>query len=299
VVPVGDLAVVGQLSAPQIQQLDARSYKGMSWIKRRIPAGPKRWLRQHLTREGRAASSARRRLARQHLRGVGLEIGALHTPLKLPSKASVRYVDRLSVADLRRHYPELDEYKLVDVDVIDDGERLLTVEDSSVDFVVANHFLEHCEDPIGTLENHFRVLRPGGILYLAVPDKRHTFDRDRPVTTLDHLIRDHSEGAARSRSEHYREWADKVDRVLNDIPKDRVTERARQLEEDRYSIHFHVWTPTEFVELLLYCRRELMPELSLLALEPNSHEFIAVLRKDPVAPSSVAPTEPPVAVGMP
>ena len=122
-------------------------------------------------------------LANRYLEGRGLEIGALHHPLPVPRSVQVRYVDRLSVADLRSHYPELASLPLVPLDLIDDGETLTMVPDGSQDFVIANHFLEHCEDPIKTLGTFFRVLRPGGILYLAVPEKHHTFDRDRPVTT--------------------------------------------------------------------------------------------------------------------
>src|SRR5437588_12306604 len=76
-----------------------------------------------------------------YLQGHGLEVGALHQPLELTSKASVQYVDRLSVADLRKHYPELNSVNLVDVDIIDDGERLTTVANDSQDFIVANHML--------------------------------------------------------------------------------------------------------------------------------------------------------------
>ena len=38
---------------------------------------------------------------------------------------------------------------------------------------------------------------PGSILYLAVPDKRYTFDADRPVTPTDHVLRDYQEEARR------------------------------------------------------------------------------------------------------
>ena len=39
------------------------------------------------------------------------------------------------------------------VDVVDDAQTLATFPDESVDFVIANHVLEHLEDPIGALEN--------------------------------------------------------------------------------------------------------------------------------------------------
>ena len=68
---------------------------------------------------------------------------------------------------------------------MDDAERLASLGDASQDFVVANHFLEHTEDPIGTMENVLRVIKPGGIAYLAVPDKRFTFDVSRDVTQIE------------------------------------------------------------------------------------------------------------------
>src|SRR5688500_12343742 len=74
-----------------------------------------------------------------YLEGQGIEVGALHLPLALPSKARAKYVDRLSVNDLRIHYPELKDLPLVNVDIIDDGEKLLTIPNESQDFIVANH----------------------------------------------------------------------------------------------------------------------------------------------------------------
>ena len=43
----------------------------------------------------------------------------------------------------------------VPVGCIDDGERLGKIADASQDFVIANHFLEHCQDPILALLNIF------------------------------------------------------------------------------------------------------------------------------------------------
>jgi hypothetical protein len=68
----------------------------------------------------------RETIARVYLRGNGIEIGALHHPLKVSRWARVKYVDRLSVPDLREQYPELDSEDLVNVDILDDGESLRT-----------------------------------------------------------------------------------------------------------------------------------------------------------------------------
>jgi len=219
--------------------------------------------------------SARLRIAKRYLAGDGIEIGALHNPLPLPKAARVRYVDRLPVPELRAHYPELEQEPLVEVDIIDDGERLETIGDSTQDFVVANHFLEHTQDPIGTLLNAYRVLRPGGVLYLAVPDKRHTFDVDRPLTPVDHLVRDHEEGSEVSRREHFEEWARLVDRV----PAAEVSQRAEQLMEQDYSIHFHVWTQRELLELLLALRERFELDFDVELMERIEYEVVFVLRK--------------------
>jgi len=219
--------------------------------------------------------SRRRRLANRYLSGSGLEVGALHRPLRVPRKANVRYVDRMGTAVLRREYPELAAEPLVEVDVIDDGETLATQADGSADFIIANHFIEHTQDPIGTIANHLRVLRPGGVLYMAVPDRRHTFDVDRAGTPLEHVIRDRREGPSWSRPIHQEEWA----RLVEKVPAGEVERRVAQLEESDYSIHFHAWTLDEFAELLRHAREDEHLPFALDALTPNQHEFIAILRR--------------------
>ena len=225
----------------------------------------------------------RNRLAADYLRGQGIEIGALHFPLQVPRGATVRYVDRLPALELRRQYPELEAYNLVPVDIVDDGERLTSVADESQDFVIANHFLEHCEDPIGTLRNFFRVVKPEGILYLSIPDKRYTFDRSRPVTPLNHLIRDHEEGPEWSRRGHYEEWARYVwAPMTSPTPDDDAIRReAERLLHRRYSIHFHVWTQVEMIELMSYLRRWFRFDFE--RVDKHGFETVLVLRKGAAA----------------
>ena len=98
-------------------------------------------------------------LADTFLAGEGIEIGGLHIPLRVPRSVRLRYVDRMPAAELRRQYPELANEKLVPIHIIDDGERLATFEDDSQDFIIANHFIEHTQDPIGTIKRFLQVLR--------------------------------------------------------------------------------------------------------------------------------------------
>lgn len=233
---------------------------------------------------------ARAEFAARFLAGDGLEIGPLHQPLAMPPHARARYVDRMPIDELRSEYPELVEWDLTPVDVIDDGEKLNTVAAESQDFIVANHFLEHCEDPIGTIETHLGKLKPGGVLFYAVPDKRYTFDFRRPVTPLEHMVADYDEGPDGSRREHYDEWAQMVLVEEGESEQDSLA-KARRLEEEKYSIHMHVWTQAEFLGLILACRQRLGEDFDLEAAARQGLEFVVVLRKRGALPEPAQPAQ--------
>jgi len=228
---------------------------------------------------------ARAAFATGYLSGEGIEIGALHQPLVTPLQAHVRYLDRMTTPDLRREYPELAGYNLTEVDIVDDGETLATVEAESQDFIIANHFLEHTEDPIGTIETHLGKLKPGGVLFYAVPDKRFTFDFRRAVTRVEHMVADHEEGPERSRAEHFREWSRFVlehkppEGAGEEWEEHQVEAVAQQLEAQNYSIHMHVWTQAEFLRLIFTLRERAEGGFDLEAAARVGIEFVVVLRK--------------------
>lgn len=58
----------------------------------------------------------------------------------------------------------------------------------SFDFVVSSHNLEHLPDPLRFLQAAGHVLKPGGVLAMAVPDKRCCFDMLRPRSTLSAIL---------------------------------------------------------------------------------------------------------------
>ena len=223
------------------------------------------------------ALSRRRELAGKFLDGDGLEIGALHEPLEVPPRARVRYVDRLGPEALRQHYPELAGQPLVPVDVVDDGETLARIPDASVDFVIANHMLEHCENPVGAIRSHFRVLRAGGVLYYAVPDKRYCFDAVRPLTTIEHFRRDDEVGPSGTRNGHFEEWARLV---MNIGDPAAATAEAARLRDMNYSIHFHVWDFDSFMDFVDLVR-ERVPETDFdwSHIELNVGEIVSVFTK--------------------
>ncbi len=219
----------------------------------------------------------RREVSGRFVVGDGIEIGALHAPLWVSPRARVRYVDRMAAPALRHHYPELGEHELVAVDIVDNGETLCTIADGSLDFIIGNHLLEHCENPLGTVRRHLCKLREGGILYYAVPDKRFSFDVERPLTGFDHLVRDDREGPATSRLDHYREWACLVNKHIE--PK-AIEENVRVLVGMSYSIHFHVWDAEAYRDFLEGCRAYLGKAFAVRHFEQNDTEIISVLAKD-------------------
>jgi SAM-dependent methyltransferase len=246
-------------------------------VRHTIKRGAKRRVRDLVLNAGpHDWRTPREDLAVRYLRGDGIEIGAMHLPLRLPRGARVRYVDYVSTEELLQAYHETlgsDPPPMVETDVVDDGERLAKFADESVDFAVANHMLEHTEDPIAALGHLLRVIRPGGILFLTLPDARHTFDARRPRTTVEHLLRDHREGPEVSRREHYEEWA----RIIECLPEEKVSERVAEFEAQGTRHHFHVWELEDFLALL---RAVDLPGRLELA-QTSYHEFAVILRKTP------------------
>ncbi|MFM0363712.1 class I SAM-dependent methyltransferase [Paraburkholderia sediminicola] len=52
------------------------------------------------------------------------------------------------------------------------------------DYIVSSHNFEHLPNPIRFLQGCGKVLKPGGIVSMAIPDHRACFDYFRPVTKL-------------------------------------------------------------------------------------------------------------------
>lgn len=234
------------------------------------------WLVLHTSPRFRRRVRARAELAAQYLAGTGIEIGALHMPLPLPSGAHVKYLDRLPVENQRMLYPELSLLPLVPVDIVDDAEDLGSLPDESQDFLIANHVIEHMQNPIAALERWLQVLRPGGVLFFAVPDKRYTFDKHRPLTSIEHVLHDYREGPDASQEAHFAEIA----RIVEKTPEEEIARRVSQARTANESPHYHVWTDSTFRELLDYCRAELAFPFLLEEIHPIENEFIVLVRKE-------------------
>ncbi len=216
-------------------------------------------------------------LGRRYLAGDGIEIGPAMLPLRVPRGVRVRYVDTLSrdamLAKAGGNFlgREIDLTAIPRTDVIDDAQTLESFGNDSVDFIIANHVLEHLEDPIGALKSFLRVARRTGIIFLTLPDPRHSFDHLRERTSVEHLLRDHTEGPHTSREHHYGEWAT----FIEGIGPDGVPARAAEYAAADARHHFHVWELEGFLAFLqaadLNCE--------LVHAQMNQSEFAVILRR--------------------
>lgn len=128
-------------------------------------------------------------LAHHYLDGLsGIEIGgAMFNPFGL-NTLNVDYTDDYNSIFKAEEIKYCDAY--MKVDIVASGDDL-PFKDNTLDFVLSSHVIEHFYDPIRAMEEWFRVVKPGGFVYIIAPHKERTFDRDRPRTTLEELIERH------------------------------------------------------------------------------------------------------------
>jgi SAM-dependent methyltransferase len=218
----------------------------------------------------------RRRFGRR-LRGRGLEIGALDNPMELLQAKEVLYSDLLTAEQIDELYPGGKH-----PDIISDSEHFPDLPDDSLDFIVANHVLEHLTDPNRALIEWHRMVRPEGLVMLAVPDKRYIFDFSRRRTSLSHLEADHvSTAPPEDRNAcHLREWAEHVERL---VPGTAAFDAWMETQMGHgYSVHNHVWVIQDILKLIrhlgachaVHFRLRTWSNTSLLG-----NEFVLLLEK--------------------
>jgi len=229
-----------------------------------------------LERAGRMAETRVRRsfAIQRHVSGAGIEVGAGPAPAIVPLGCKVYYVDKYD-ANVLRADPELRGISIADPDLKDTAEELVSIASDSQDFVLAFSLLEHVEDVLGTLKNFHRVTKSGGAIVVSVPDKRYYGpDRARPITPFEHFVRDHVEGPASSRADHFREVAELT---LGLSAPDVARFVANSIENDA-STHFHVWDAETFLNFLMQAKSVLRIQYEVAEFASYGHESLAVLR---------------------
>jgi SAM-dependent methyltransferase len=189
------------------------------------------------------------RTAFELCKGMGVEIGALDKPFDLD--AQVIYLDRDSTDALKRQYaddPSVSEVR--QVHVVWRDSRYPFFDDGAFDFVISSHVLEHVANPGRQIEEWLRIVRPGGIVYMVVPDKRHSFDRLREVTSIEHLMDEFERDVREIDRAHY---ADFHAKVVDDGGggSERSEAEIDRAWRDQHSIHVHTFTEDSLEQFLL------------------------------------------------
>lgn len=120
-----------------------------------------------------------------------LEIGPLHAPICRRPASDVKYLDAFTTQELRDHYssdPNVDEAAIVDVDYVWKGERYEALIRERFDSVVTSHNIEHMPCLVDFLDNLESVLKPGGKVCLAIPDKRYCFDHYKSESSISDVL---------------------------------------------------------------------------------------------------------------
>jgi SAM-dependent methyltransferase len=216
-------------------------------------------------------------IGREYLAGTGIEVGAGNRPFPLPDGARVIYGDIRDQAAVEKYFNSADVRSGTDID----AQSFAGIADNSLDFVISAHVIEHLRDPIASIVHAIRVLRPGGIHILAVPDMRFTFDRRRPETTVEHLLRDYEDGGAGTCRQAYEEHLRYVHPELTSEHYSEAEIEWQSSESSKrwqaFDVHFHAWTRDGF-EALLAAAAKYAP-FSVEKAVSVVNENIFVLRK--------------------
>lgn len=216
---------------------------------------------------------------------VGVEIGPLTNPTVTRDQGRVYYIDHATTEDLQAKYandPNVDISKIVDVDYVWGEKSLLelTQAHQPFDYLIASHVIEHVPDLIGWLEEIRTILKPGGILSFAIPDKRQCFDYKRQTTRLCDVfeaylyrsrkpsprqIFDHVASVVHFQGMHA--WGETVDETAefthhNSLHDAQAIAKAAFESGAYHDVHCWVFTPASFFKLF-----EELAQLGLLKFE--------------------------------
>jgi len=222
--------------------------------------------------------------ALRYITGSGYEIGAQNSPLMCTNADRIMYIDYLSRTESAQKY-NIQENKCVEVDIIADANDLTCIPPDSASFIIANHVLEHCQNPVSTLQGWMRILRTKGILFLTLPNyKANEFDFEKSPTSVNHFIED-SRKASRGEdiaTEHIKEHIQLIDGI-DPYDKERFSRRYREIVASNLHTHYHVFDRKNVLELLHVIHRQAPIRIVNSFAYADSFELLFILEKAPTA----------------
>lgn len=70
------------------------------------------------------------------------------------------------------------------------------------DLMICSHVIEHIANPLFAIETWEAYLNEGGFILSIIPDKSQMFDCKRPLTTIEHLVKDYFEDTSEADETH-------------------------------------------------------------------------------------------------
>jgi len=234
---------------------------------------------------------------------IGVEIGPRESPLITRAHGPILYADYADTVTIRATlpHPSIDPARVVDIDIVTGGGKLSAAMTQRVDYIVGSHVAEHVPDLLGWLADLHSVLKPGGTLGLAIPDRRFTFDRYRGESTIAEAVEAYVLGYARPsvRQIFDSAWQAvpmEVEQGWQGGPDEAASEKHRLAKlplalnlvrevqaSGRYNdAHCWVFTPTSFLDFFDHAAQlGLLPyELeSFHPTEQGGYEFYALFRR--------------------
>lgn len=229
-------------------------------------------------------------LCRRYLsRSTGLEIGG---PSGLFSRGSIlpvyplaKEIDNCNFANNTTWQPvveegmtfRFDENRPMGRQYIFEATNLFSIPSAKYDFLLSSHVIEHIANPLRALGEWKRVLKEKGFLVLIVPHKEGTFDRQRPVTTFEHIFEDFERKTGEEDLTHLPEILKFHD--LKDSVEGETFEEFKRRSERNFEnrcLHHHAFDTPLVAQILNHM------ELQILAVELFFPcHIIAIARKIP------------------
>ncbi len=124
---------------------------------------------------------------------------------------------------------------------------LSSIADATYDVVITSHTIEHLANPLRALADWRRISEA---LLIVAPHHAGTFDRRRPVTSLEHMVEDFERGTGEDDLTHLDETLELHD-FARDVAQDRATwEAERRDNVNTRLLHHHVFSLPSLLALL-------------------------------------------------
>ena len=128
------------------------------------------------------------------------------------------------------------------IQYISEATDLNKVPDAKYDFVISSNCLEHVANPMKALEEWVRVVKKGGLLLLALPNKTYNFDHKRSVTDFEHLLDDYRNNMGEDDMTHLDEILELHDLGLDPPAGTFEQFKVRSLNNpENRALHHHVF----------------------------------------------------------